>query len=176
VSTLEEQLAFLRERGAGESAHSQSDLLGHLIGTHRLLVRWGAEPEVCTAGLFHAIYGTETFGAIELDVPERDAVRALVGERCESLVHTFASTTRESLDDALAHGPPYVLADEDGAPVPLSPRELADLCNLAAANWLDQLPRIGDGYAELGRDRYARMLGVVLPAARQALREVYGFG
>lgn len=54
----DEQLAF---HGAGDVAHSTEDLLAHLQGTEALLVSFGAREQVCTAGLIHSVYGTESF-------------------------------------------------------------------------------------------------------------------
>jgi|AntAceMinimDraft_12_1070368.scaffolds.fasta_scaffold373654_1 hypothetical protein len=37
----------------------------HLAGVRRVLHAWGAGDDVCDAGLFHSIYGTEGFQARE---------------------------------------------------------------------------------------------------------------
>ena len=176
MSTPADQLEFLRERSADETAHSLSDLLEHLTGTRDILVRWGAPARVCTAGLFHSVYGTESFDVVTIDPAERAAVRALVGDECEELVYLFAAMTRESFERAIAQAPTHRLRDRfEACDLRVGHDVFVDLCNLSAANWLEQRPRLGAAYAELGRERYAKMLPLVLPAAREALTAAYGF-
>lgn len=174
--TLSAQLEFLLGRGAGETAHSQADLLEHLTGTRDLLLDWDAPAHVCTAGLFHSVYGTESFDVVTIDPTDRAEVRALAGEDAEELVYLFAAMTRESFEAAICDAESHRLRDrfqDSDLDVPHS--VFVDLCNLSAANWLEQRPRLGAPYADLGRDRYLRMLPLVLPAARDALTAAYGF-
>jgi hypothetical protein len=66
----------------------------HLKDVHDYLQKQGASQEVCDAGLFHSIYGTEFFE------PEpgttnhvtREVIRALIGEYAEHLVWVFCTT------------------------------------------------------------------------------------
>jgi hypothetical protein len=99
-----------------------------------------------------------------------------VGEECEELVYLFAAMTRESFEDAIGDMPTHRLRDRfENSDVEVPHPVFVDLCNLSAANWLEQRPRLGASYAELGRERYFKMLPLVLPAAREALTAAYGF-
>ena len=52
---------FLISLDANKTRHSGRTLFDHLKGVHDLLRDWDNEHHVCMAGLFHSIYGTNTF-------------------------------------------------------------------------------------------------------------------
>ena len=52
---------FLISLDANKTRHSGRTLFDHLKGVHDLLRDWDNEYHVCIAGLFHSIYGTNTF-------------------------------------------------------------------------------------------------------------------
>jgi hypothetical protein len=171
---LDRQLEFLRSRVGAGVAHSWSSLLEHLTGTRAILLSWEADPAVCTAGLFHSVYGTESFDQAMIARGEREAVRSTIGEESEELVYLFSVMTGQSFEAAIDETATHRINDRIAhrwidVPHPV----FVGLCNLGAANWLEQRPRLGDAYAELGRDRYRAMLPLVLPAARSALRSAY---
>ena len=59
----DEHRAFLIERAHADAVkHSGRSLYDHLCGTHALLEQWGNCEPVCTAGLFHSLYGTTDSG------------------------------------------------------------------------------------------------------------------
>lgn len=130
----------LERLGAADVKHSGRTLLGHLLGTWRLLNR-EAEPEpVCLAGLYHSVYGTKFFTSALLDgdaAGSRARVCAVIGEEAEHLVHLFCSLDRPRV---------LVLGGFAGP-------ERADLLTIELANLLEQ-----------GGARYAaRTLLAVLP-------------
>ncbi len=55
------KIKFLVEHNAIGASHSDSTLLNHLAGTRSLLEAWELPQEVCDAGLYHAVYGTESY-------------------------------------------------------------------------------------------------------------------
>jgi hypothetical protein len=172
---LDRQIEFLRARGGDSVGHSLSSLLEHLVETRELLEAWGASPAVCTAGLFHSVYGTESFQHVTVDGADRDTVRSIIGHDAERLVYLFSVMTGESFDAAIHDGPIHRLERRDGSgPIDVEHPVFVELCNLSAANWMEQRPRLGEPYADLGRDRYGAMLPLVLPAARAALEAAYG--
>lgn len=83
---------FLLELGTDRVEHSRRTLFVHLKGTHDLLRDWDNEEYVCNAGLFHSIYGTDTFKHVTMT--DRDRLRGMIGERAELLVHQFSQGQR----------------------------------------------------------------------------------
>ncbi len=139
--TLDRQLAFLRARGADETAHSRGTLLEHLRGTRELLARWGNDADTCAAGLFHSVYGTYVFSHAIVGRDARGSVRAVIGERAERLAWIFCTVDRRGF---FARGPAggATLAGPDGAEALTVDRAtLARLVEIEAADTVEQLPR-----------------------------------
>lgn len=174
--TLEMQLAFLRGRGAKARSHSFSNLLDHLLGTRKLLLCWQASPTLCIAGLFHSVYGTESFEPETVSLAKRESVRELIGKPAEEMVYLFSVMTQESFENNLRADPEYRLRERTtGNWVEIEPQMLRDLCNLSAANWLEQWDRLPVQLRSLGREKYCAILRFVLPRAAQAIRTAYDF-
>jgi len=71
-----------------------------LKGVHDLLRDWDNGTDVCLAGLFHSIYGTNTFKHQSLS--DRGELINMIGVKAELLVHIFATGDRplfESVED-----------------------------------------------------------------------------
>ena len=143
---------FLQQKTDGVG-HSGRSFLEHLEGTHDLLAGAGAAPYVCLAGLFHSVYGTNVFRHEAVPMTDRDQVIALIGAEAEHLAHVFCSCQRpRALVEAAERGPPYQVVNwRDGKPIALSPRDLADLLDIEAANLEEQ-----NGLAYLPRVQAAR--------------------
>lgn len=138
-----EDLAFLLAHGADAADHSGEGLLAHLRGTARLLVDWGAREALCRAGLFHSVYGTESYTGAILPPGLRSEVAALIGAEAEAIAWRFGAMSKGSLYENLDGRDAFSLRDRFGGPeLPLSMAELADLLNLTVANWLEQRPRV----------------------------------
>ncbi len=94
---ISKTLAYLHGHGSAQLPHMQTTLLAHLQGTCELLSHWKAAPEVCLAGLCHAIYGTEGLPA-QLEDPQHGAALAeVIGSDAEQLVYFYASCDRRWL-------------------------------------------------------------------------------
>lgn len=78
-------------------------LCAHLAGTYAVLRDWGAEPDICTAGLLHGLYGPLGIGTALLSLDERDVLRRAVGARVEELVYLYSVLDRRS-DEVTADG------------------------------------------------------------------------
>ena len=52
---------FLINLGIEKVDHSQKSYLAHLVSVYRLMEAEGCDDELCRAGMFHSIYGTEKF-------------------------------------------------------------------------------------------------------------------
>ena len=100
---------FFRQIEADQVSHSDKTYLAHAIGVYNDLRAWGADEDVCNAGLFHSIYGTEIFQSFTLPVTRRDEVRELIGDEAEGLAFWNCFMDRSSFDRHLAGSGPYVL-------------------------------------------------------------------
>ncbi len=116
------------------------------MGTSLLLERWGADDDVCKAGLFHSIYGTEFFTNAVLPFSDRPRVIEQIGERAERLAYIFCVFDRRSVYSAIAKGEPYsvVLLAAEGRQgwVAITKQELMDLVFILWANAVEQVPSI----------------------------------
>jgi hypothetical protein len=91
---------FLISLDANQTRHSGRTLFDHLKGVHDLLRDWDNEHYVCLAGLFHSIYGTNTFKHKSLS--DRARLIEMIGLKAELLVHYFSTKDRpffESIED-----------------------------------------------------------------------------
>jgi hypothetical protein len=167
---LAAKLAFLEACGAGSRDHSGADLLSHLRGTYDLLVEWGARPAVCEAGLFHSVYGTRAFRGSIVSPEQRQAVRDIIGTEAEDLAYLFGAINMATLYENFDRTDRFaVLNATTGEWVRISEPCLRDLCNLAAANWLEQSDRLSQELRDLDVDEHRQMLPWLLDGARHAL-------
>ena len=62
-------------------AHTERNYLAHLVAVYRLMESGGCTEELCRAGMFHSIYGTQQFQGFKLGLELRPEIRALAGDR-----------------------------------------------------------------------------------------------
>jgi hypothetical protein len=134
---------FLTGIGVEQVPHTKKSYLAHLIGVYRYLEAQGCAEDVCQAGMFHSIYGTELFQGFKLPLERRPEVRALIGERPEQLAYLNCAMDRASFDSALEQaGKPVRFIDRlTGEEVELSNDDFDDLCRIHFYDWLEQVPR-----------------------------------
>lgn len=160
---------FLIGIGVDKVAHTSKTYIGHLISVYRFMQENGCDEELCRAGMFHSIYGTEKFQSFKLPQERRPELRALIGERAEKIAYLNCAMDRASLDRATEQGEgPYRIIDRiTGEVVELTPGELDDLCRVHLYDWLEQVPRsrYGWGYRREGYRRMANRLGSMAQAA-----------
>lgn len=133
------RLRFLEQHGADRSGHSGRALLDHLRGTWQLLSDWGEDDAVCDAGLFHSVYGTESYRHQTVPAGLRSTVRDLVGERAERLAWWFGRRSNASFAAQEGRSGEVVLDDrETGEPLPVDASDWRDLCALFLANGIEQ--------------------------------------
>jgi hypothetical protein len=166
------EIDYLLTHGAGRQAHSGSSLLAHFVATRDMLRSWDASSSVCLAGLFHSVYGTQSFDGL-VGLAERENVRRVIGDEAEALAYLFCAMTPATLLPNLSRdGQPYLHDRFTGKWLFITRTELEALCNIAAANWLEQAPRIG--FCDTDPALYASMVPLLLPGSRpqveQALR------
>lgn len=142
----------------------------HLRGTFELLEAGGNPAELCTAGLFHSIYGTQSYRDRSASPRDRERIRRVIGERAEALAYLFCVTDRSEFFAALGWTEMSLEDRERGERVAISPETLAALIEIEVANYLEFLPRTRGSRAELrafsGRIEAAR--AVITPGAYRA--------
>jgi hypothetical protein len=148
---------FLIGMGVEQVPHTHKTYLAHLIAVFRSLESQGFPEDVCRAGMFHSIYGTERFQGFTLPLERRDEVRSLIGERAERLAYLNCAMDRASLDRVLDQAiEPYRIRDRiTGVEIPLVQRDFDDLCRVHLFDWLEQVPR--SRHWDYRRAAYRRM-------------------
>jgi hypothetical protein len=171
-ATFDELVAFLAAEGTEGVAHTQGSFLHHLIAVYRDLEKWGCDEELCRAGMFHSIYGTEKFRKFALPIERRDEVQTLIGRRAELLAYCNCVMDRASFDRA-ARQPegPYEIHDRvTQQTLTLSGSDFDDLCRVHLCDWLEQVPRSQQwGYRFEAYKQLANRLGGVAQVAYQAV-------
>ena len=153
---------FFMEIGADKVGHTHKSYLAHVIGVYRDMESAGCTEEVCLAGMFHSIYGTEKFQRFALPLARRADVRALIGERAERLAYLNCAMDRASFDRALEQdGAPSRITDRlTGEEITLTPEEFHDLCRVHLYDWLEQVPRSREwDYRRAAYQQMAKRLG-----------------
>ena len=134
---------FLCELGTEDIPHTETVFLAHLVGVYNDLKTWNASTEVCRAGLFHSIYGTEMFQAFALSQEQRDEVRALIGDHAEFIAWVNCVMDRSTFDEQIASSAPYSIRNrETGETIEMNEEQFTDLCTVHLCEWLEQLPRL----------------------------------
>jgi hypothetical protein len=137
---------FLVALGIDKVSHTSKSYLGHLVGLYRLMEGCGCTEEVCRAGMFHSIYGTQKFQGFKLPLERRAEVRELIGERAERLAYLNCAMFRPSFDQVVGQSDgPYRFTDRiTGQEVVLSRPDFDDLARIHLLDWLEQVPRCKD--------------------------------
>lgn len=164
---------FLLAQGVEQVGHTGKSYLAHLIGVYKLLQSKGCTEELCRAGMFHSIYGTELFQGFKLPVERRGEIRALIGERAERLAYLNCAMDRSTFDRAVNQsGNRYAITDRlTGEDVSLSHEDFDDLCRIHLYDWLEQVPRSQNwGYR---REAYRQMAARLGEEAEQAYDRVF---
>ncbi len=165
---------FLVNLGIEQVAHTQKNYLAHLISVYKLMQAAGFDEELCRAGLFHSIYGTEKFQGFKLPLASRQELTDLIGSRAERLAYWNCLMDRGSLDGLLAQkDEPFLLRNrETGEAMTLTRRELDDLCSVHLFDWLEQAPRSRFGW-DYRRQAYRQMAERLGDPAVQKFDQVY---
>ena len=165
---------FLVNLGIEKVGHTGKTYLAHLIGVHRFMHDAGCSDELCRAGMFHSIYGTQQFQGFKLELDQRPEVRALIGERAEQLAYWNCAMQRESFDAVIDQTTePYCFTDRiTGEEIRLSRQDYDDLCRVHLYDWLEQVPRSRWGW-DYRRDAYRRMADRLDDVARATYERVF---
>jgi hypothetical protein len=165
---------FLLGIGIEQVPHTRKSYLAHLIAVFRDLESLGCPQDVCRAGMFHSIYGTEKFQGFTLSLDRRDEVRALIGDRAEYLAYLNCAMDRASFDRALDRkiDPLPIIDRITGQEVQLAQRDFDDLCRVHLVDWLEQVPRSQEW--DYRRPAYRRMAERLGQGAVEDYDRVYG--
>jgi hypothetical protein len=165
---------YLIGLGIENIPHTRKSYLGHLISVYRLMETQGCTEELCRAGMFHSIYGTQKFQGFKLPLERRPEVRDLIGERAEKLAYLNCAMDRPSFDRAVEQAEePYRYVDRlTGEEVRLSSDDFDDLCRVHLYDWLEQVPRSDVGW-NFRRAAYRHMAERLGGAARECYDHVF---
>lgn len=174
-TTYKQLTDFLVGLGSEKVSHTQKTYLAHVISVYRFMKEAGCTEELCRAGMFHSIYGTESFQSFALPLDRRTDVRSLIGERAEQLAYLNCAMDRASFDDAVDRDTgPYQMRDRiTNQEVALSPTDFDDLCRIHLYDWLEQVPRSIKWGWNYRRQTYRRMAARLGPVAEEAYQRVY---
>jgi hypothetical protein len=174
TETTKPLLDFLKDLGIEKVPHTEKTYLAHLVNVHRLMANEGCSEELCRAGMFHSIYGTQQFQGFKVPLEQRQEVRALIGTRAEMLAYLNCAMDRASFDSVLDQDSElYCFKDRiSGEEVRLSRADYDDLCAVHLYDWLEQVPRSRYGYG-YRRASYRRMAERVGGAALDAYDRVF---
>jgi hypothetical protein len=161
-------LDLLQRSGADVAQHSQRRLLDHLVGTYQLLQNWGMEQHVCTAGLFHSIYGTNIYTHQSIAFSDRAQVQAAIGMQAEHLSWLFCSIDRpQAFFSALEHG---VLRNRiDGTDIACQRQVLRELLDIECANQIEQGGRIA--FLQRIFSQADKQQGIISPQVHIAVKQ-----
>lgn len=136
-------VAFLDTLGIDDVPHSGAKgFFAHLVGVYHDLQAWGAERDVCRAGLFHSIYGTEMFRRWSLPLERRGEVQALIGERAEWIAYVNCLMDRSTFYSQIESDGPYRIRNrETGEIMEMNRRDFDDLVRVHLCDWLEQVER-----------------------------------
>ena len=173
-ATFKQLTDFLVNLGIEQIAHTQKNYLGHLISVYKLMQNSGCDEDLCRAGLFHSIYGTEKFQGFKLALDQRAELAEMIGSRAERLAYWNCQMDRASLDELLGQADePFLLGNrETGELMPLTRAELDDLCAVHLFDWLEQAPRSRFGW-DYRRVAYRQMAERLGPRALEVYDRVF---
>jgi hypothetical protein len=153
--------------GCGSIRHSGETLLSHMLGTHDLLRTWEAPENLCLAGLFHSVYGTEAFPASSASNIRREVIRDTIGPEAERIAWIFGMMKQARFWRIIrsCQGRPldrrgYTLIDRlTNHDLHCTAYEFTLLANLTMANALEQAARLPERY---GVEK-CRLLALLVP-------------
>jgi hypothetical protein len=119
-----DKFAFLQELTSAKVHHGERSFYQHLFNVYSYLKSQSLPDEVCDAGLFHSIYGTE-FYRFQSTAITREVVRGYIGEYAEELVHIFCGLRKNRFGSIVHNTPGWGV------------RQHLDLCRLEYANFWD---------------------------------------
>ena len=171
--SFKELTSFFQGIGAADLDHTETTYLAHAIRVYQDLKKWGCNEEVCRAGMFHSIYGTEKFQRFTFPLERRGEIRELIGERAEWLTYLYCAVLRASIDPNLEREEgPFVIEDRiEGKEVELTREDFDALVRVHLCDWLEQVSRSEEWTYR--RDAYRKMAEWMGGEGLKSFEEVY---
>jgi hypothetical protein len=168
---------FLREIGCVDLTHSGLGLLSHLEGTYNLLEAWRCREECCRAGLFHSVYGTESYPVETIALTRREQVKELIGDEAEMLAYCFGVMKKDSFYANLEVDPDHYSIEcrITYEIVRISPKQFSDLAHITLANWFEQRSRLPARYKFMRSTEFRKLRRHINPLACALLDNEYAF-
>ena len=120
--SFKELTSFFQGIGAADLDHTETTYLAHAIRVYQDLKKWGCNEEVCRAGMFHSIYGTEKFQRFTFPLERRGEIRELIGAdslgylSLNGLRHCGETLKHGSCDACFSNEYPVAIGDEEPRP------------------------------------------------------------
>ena len=87
---------YLINKKTNQVPHNHNNLFNHLVNVYNKLRKWNCHEDICYAGLFHSIYGNDSFTfKTETD---REVIKKLIGKKAESLVYLYNKDRYQNKD------------------------------------------------------------------------------
>ena len=131
-------LAFLETLKSASLDHLNGSARDHLLGVHDILARWDCPPDTCVAGLFHNIYGTESFKPKAVSLEQRREVAEAIGAPAEQLAYWFCVSRRMSFFVRQDMAAPCIWDEVHRQRVAVATEQLRSLADIEAANLVEQ--------------------------------------
>lgn len=167
------RIEFLQQFGIEKMGHSGQGLLNHLLGTREILAEWGARQALCDAGLFHSVYGTESYTGTTVPMSMRDLVREVIGEEAEELAYLFGVMRRKLFRENFELQHHFRIQHrQTNNWIPITSKQFSDLANLEIANALEQIPRLPSD--KKGKAEFLKLYrSRAMPKAKQAIDKFF---
>jgi hypothetical protein len=134
-----ELMMLLKDLNVDKFPHLHGSAQDHLVGVYEILADWGNTEDICRAGLFHNIYGTEVFKPQAVSLTQREAIARVIGARAEELAYLFCVTRRIGFFDDHADPQRAVLWDEvHKRKIVVDAAAVAALMEIEIANGIEQ--------------------------------------
>lgn len=164
---------YLKKQGAESILHvKEGSLFDHLCRVEKTLLAWGAEPSVCSAGLFHSIYSTENLKVPLVEDSQKEEVQMLLGEEAEHLVSLFPKIDRNSFLSNTVSGPFEAHDREEKSSISLTKKEFIGLLHIFLANELDHITPLEFESAVARCNSFAPFNDLLLAGAQEELSKI----
>jgi hypothetical protein len=167
---------WLRQRGAETIPHPGGTLYAHLCRVHDRLADLECGVETQLAGLAHAVYGTDGFEVVLLDLTDRGMAQDLIGHEAEQLVYLYGACDRRRTWRNLATTG-EVVDRFTGQTWSLGPGQIQPFVDLSIVNELDvfeQDPSVADKYGAYFRSLFAAWAPIASPQVTGQVQRLIG--
>ena len=157
--------------------HINGTLIKHLKGTYSLLKSWGANEDLCSAGLYHALYGTSGFDNHLIHVNDRSQAKLILGNKIEKIIYTYCACDRNSFWPQIGViQQPVFLNRFTNKMNLLNQEELEQFCELTVANEIDIAKNNHEfikTYGQSLNDLFRRMKPYLSVKANKSMKVVF---